>query len=270
MIDNEQIINIRMMYPSTYENTVHELRNFSIVLEDGSTTPIDKVADINIEKGVAQINRENLKSMGVITARLDNRDLGSTLSDIKKKLSKNISLPASYHIEYGGSYKQQQQAFHELLLILISAILLVFLVILFLFRKIKIAISIVIIAVLGVAGCLLSLWITGTPLNVGSYMGIIMIVGIIGENSIFTYRQYNEVEESLSHKKKIEYAIAARLRPKLMTAFAAIMALIPLALGVGAGAQLHQPLAIAVIGGMIFALPLLLIVLPTILKLIKK
>lgn len=270
MIDNEQVINIRMLYPNTYHNSINELKKTSIILSDGSMVPLTDLADIEMLKGVAEIHRENLKSMGVITARLDNRDLGSTLDAIKKRLSKNLSLPSNYHIEYGGSYKEQQQAFRELLLILISAILLVFIVILFLFRKIKIALAIVIIAILGVAGSMLSLFITGTPLNVGSYMGIIMIVGIIGENSIFTYRQYQEIGDEYGHKEKIEYSIAARLRPKLMTAFAAIMALIPLALGIGAGAQLHQPLAIAVIGGLIFALPLLLVVLPTILKLMKE
>lgn len=270
MIDNVQVINIRMMYPDTYQTSVNNVRNLKIVLPNGSLVPITRLADITTKKGVAEVNRENEKTVGFVTARLNNRDLGSTLTDIKKRISKNISLPSNFHIEYGGSYKQQQQAFQELMIILISAFLLVFIVILFLFRKLKIAAAIVFIAIFGVAGCLLSLLVTGTPLNVGSYMGIIMIVGIIGENSIFTYRQYNEVDPSLSHEKKIEYAIAARLRPKLMTAFAAIMALIPLALGIGAGAQLHQPLAIAVIGGMIFALPLLLVVLPTILKLIKE
>ena len=208
--------------------------------------------------------------MGVVTARLNNRDLGSTLTDIRNNLSTKISLPSGYHIEYGGEYQQQQQAFKELMLILIAAVLLVFTVILFLFRKIKIALAIIFIAILGVAGCLLSLLLTGTPLNVGSYTGIIMIVGIIGENAIFTYRQYQECDVSLSHLQKIEYSIAQRLRPKLMTATAAIMALIPLALGIGAGAQLHQPLAIAVIGGLVFALPLLLVVLPIILKLLKE
>ncbi|WP_373055641.1 efflux RND transporter permease subunit [Zunongwangia sp. H14] len=270
VMDNEQVLNIRMMYPNTYHNTIHDLKNFQVMLPNGSVTSISNLAEVKIQKGVAQINRENLKSMGVITARLDNRDLGSTLGDIQKMISKNISLPSGYHVVYAGSYKEQQQAFHELLLILISAILLVFLVMLFLFKSIRVAFSMVSIAIMGVAGCLLSLYVTGTPLNVGSYTGIIMIVGIIGENSIFTYRQYQEVKEEKSHREKIEYAIAARLRPKLMTAFAAIMALAPLALGFGAGAQLHQPLAIAVIGGMIFALPLLLLVLPVLLSAIKK
>ena len=269
MIDKEQIVDIRLIYPDAFKTSVSDLRNTAILLPNGSSIPIEKVATIEMGKGVAEINRENQKSMGVVTARLNNRDLGSTLKDIQIQLTKNISLPSGYSIEYGGAYQDQQKAFKELLMILISAILLVFIVILFLFRKIKIALAIIVIAVMGVAGCLLSLFLTGTPLNVGSYTGIIMIVGIIGENSIFTYRQYQESDVSLSHMEKIEYSIAARLRPKLMTAFAAVMALIPLALGIGAGAQLHQPLAIAVIGGLAFALPLLLIVLPTILKLIK-
>ena len=270
IIDREQLVNIRLIYPEAYKTSINDIENTSILLPNGGSIPISKVADIKIGKGVAEINRENQKSMGVVTARLNNRDLGSTLDDIKTKLTKDLSLPAGYHIEYGGLYQEQKQAFKELLMILGSAITLVFIVILFLFRRIQIAIAIIGIAILGVAGCVLSLFVTGTPLNVGSYTGIIMIVGIIGENSIFTYRQYHESENDSSPIKKIEYAIAARLRPKLMTAFAAIMALAPLAFGFGAGAQLHQPLAIAVIGGLIFALPLLLVVLPTLLKFIKE
>tara|TARA_R110000751_G_scaffold104585_1_gene200123 strand:- start:35624 stop:38620 length:2997 start_codon:yes stop_codon:yes gene_type:complete len=269
MIDKEQIVNIRIMYPNANSNSVSDIKSSTLLLPNGAIVPLNKVATIEIGKGVAEINRENQKSMGVITARLNNRDLGSTLTDIQALLKEKVSLPPGYHIEYGGEYQQQQQAFKELMLILISAVLLVFTVILFLFRKIKIALAIIFIAIMGVAGCLLSLYLTGTALNVGSYTGIIMIVGIIGENSIFTYRQYQECNVSLSHIEKIEYSIAARLRPKLMTAFAAVMALIPLALGIGAGAQLHQPLAIAVIGGLTFALPLLLIVLPIVLKVIK-
>ncbi|MWW26017.1 efflux RND transporter permease subunit [Algibacter lectus] len=270
MIDKEQMVDIRLVYPNALKTSVSDIKNTAILLPNGSSVPINQVASIEVGKGVAEINRENQKSMGVITARLNNRDLGSTLKDIQRHLTKNLSLPAGYSIEYGGAYKEQQKAFKELMMILISAILLVFIVILFLFRKVKIALAIIVIAVLGVAGSLLSLYLTGTPLNVGSYTGIIMIVGIIGENSIFTYRQYQESDTSLTHIEKIEYSIAARLRPKLMTAFAAIMALTPLALGIGAGAQLHQPLAIAVIGGLVFALPLLLVVLPTILKIIKE
>jgi multidrug efflux pump subunit AcrB len=175
-----------------------------------------------------------------------------------------------YHIEYGGAYAGQQQSFKELLLILVAASLLVFCVILFLFKKFKVAFIILLIAVLGISGSYLALYITHTALNVGSYIGLIMIVGIIGENAIFTFLQFKEALMQKTVDEAIIYSISTRLRPKLMTALGAIIALLPLALGIGAGAGFHQPLAIAVIGGFIIALPLLLIVLPSMLRLLYK
>ena len=155
-------------------------------------------------------------------------------------------------------------------MILIAASLLVFGVILFLFKEFKVALLILLIAVLGIAGSYLALYFTGTPLNVGSYTGLIMIVGIIGENAIFTFLQFKKSLEEKTVDESIIYSISTRLRPKLMTALGAIIALLPLALGIGTGAQLHQPLAIAVIGGFIIALPLLLIVLPSMLRMLFK
>ena len=127
-----------------------------------------------------------------------------------------------------------------------------------------------IISVLGIAGSYIGLYITNTPLNVGSYTGLIMIVGIIGENAIFTFLQFKETLHTKSVDESIIYSISTRLRPKLMTALGAIIALMPLALGIGAGAQLHQPLAIAVIGGFVVALPLLLIVLPSMIRILYR
>jgi multidrug efflux pump subunit AcrB len=176
-------------------------------------------------------------------------------------------------VEYGGAYAQQQQSFKELLIILVTACLLVFGVILFLFRQFRIALLILVIGILGISGSFLALFITGTPLNVGSYTGLIMIVGIIGENAIFTFLQFKESaieNENKNIDEAITFAISTRLRPKLMTALGAIIALMPLALGIGAGAQLHQPLAIAVIGGFLAALPLLLVVLPAMLRILYR
>ena len=269
VLEKEQQVNIRMLYPNTQRTTVSSLTSGNILLMNGLFKPISTVAGIQLQKGVAQIERENQKMIGVITARLENRDLGSTIKDVQSAMKK-LALPPGYHIEYGGSYAEQQKAFKELLAILLSACLLVFIVLLVLFHDFLLSFLIIIIAVLGVAGSLLALYFTGTPLNVGSYTGIIMIVGIIGENSIFTYQQYLQAKLTMSTEQSIVFAISARLRPKLMTASAAIIALLPLALGLGAGAQLHQPLAIAVIGGLLFALPLLLIVLPTFLRLIHR
>jgi multidrug efflux pump subunit AcrB len=144
--------------------------------------------------------------------------------------------------------------------------LLVFGVLLFLFRNLKVAFILLFISVLGIAGSYLLLFLTNTPLNVGSYTGLIMIVGIISENAIFTYLQFKETLLSANNKKQsLVYAISTRLRPKLMTALGAIIALLPLAIGIGTGSELHQPLAIAVIGGFLIAMPLLLIVLPSLL-----
>ncbi len=154
------------------------------------------------------------------------------------------------------------------MIILILASLLVLIVLLTLFRSLKAAFTILFLSIMGIGGSVLLLFITHTPLNVGSYTGIIMIVGIIAENAIFTYQQFITTFEPGKLDEAINFAIATRLRPKLMTALGAITALSPLALGIGTGAQLHQPLAIAVIGGFIVALPLLLVVFPSLLRLI--
>ena len=226
---------------------------------------------MHINTGDAEIQREDLQSMGVVTARLENRDLGSVIKDIQKEVSANISLPQGYAVVYGGAYAEQQQSFKELLMILITSSLLVFGVILFLFKDFKIATIILLIAVLGISGSYMGLYFTHTALNVGSYTGLIMIVGIIGENAIFTFLQFKEsLKQSNDADQAIIYSISTRLRPKLMTALGAIIALLPIALGIGTGAQLHQPLAIAVIGGFIIALPLLLIVLPSLIRWLYK
>ncbi|MBS1537859.1 MAG: efflux RND transporter permease subunit [Bacteroidetes bacterium] len=261
-----QLTDIRMTYSGNHKLSVEDLKNQRVFLPNGKLKPISSLASITINSGDAEVNRENLESMGVVTARLDNRDLGSVMNDIQKEVSKLI-LPVGYHVVYGGAFAEQQQSFKELLMILITSSLFVFAVILFLFREIKTALLVLVIAILGIAGSLVALLVTHTPLNVGSYTGLIMITGIISENAIFTFLQFRtSIQEGKSKDEAIIYSISTRLRPKLMTALGAIIALLPIALGIGAGAQLHQPLAIAVIGGFIVALPLLLIVLPSLIR----
>ncbi|MEO6901675.1 MAG: efflux RND transporter permease subunit, partial [Bacteroidia bacterium] len=270
IFEKEQLPPIRIRYPESRELSVADISKLQLFLPNGKLKPVKELATVQVNSGDAEIQRENLQSMGVITARLENRDLGSVIKDIKKKVSAQITLPKGYDIQYGGAYAEQQQSFKELLIILITSSLLVFGVILFLFKEFGIALVILLISVMGIAGSYLALYITGTPLNVGSYTGLIMIVGIIGENAIFTFLQFKETLLTKTVDESIVYSISTRLRPKLMTALGAITALMPLALGIGAGAQLHQPLAIAVIGGFIVALPLLLIVLPSLIRLLYK
>jgi cobalt-zinc-cadmium resistance protein CzcA len=269
--ENLQYCDVRMVYPDREYTGFEKLQQSQIFLPDGNLVPIGRFADLKISKGVAEINRENLKKVGYITARLNNRDLGSALDEIQKTIRQNISLPKGLSVEYGGAYKEQQQAFRELLLILILAILLVFTLLLFLYRKIKVSFLLIFLIMLAPAGSAMLLYMLNIPLNVGSYIGIIMVIGIVGEASIFTFLQY--AEERKKGEEVIEaivYSISIRLRPKLMTAFSAIVALLPLAMGLGSGTQMHQSLAISVIGGLLIALPVLLIVLPSFLKMIEK
>jgi CzcA family heavy metal efflux pump len=268
--EKEQLTNIRMLYPGSRTLSVADIQRMQIFLPNGQRRPITDLATVTIKAGDAEIQRENLQSMGVVTGRLEGRDLGSVMKDIQQVVGSKITLPPGYHIAYGGAYADQQQSFAELLTILITASLLVFGVILFLYRRFSVALLILVVAVLGISGSYLALYLTHTPLNVGSYTGLIMIVGIIGENAIFTYLQFRDSVATLGVDDAVIYAISTRLRPKLMTALGAIIALLPLALGIGAGAQLHQPLAIAVIGGFVIALPLLLIVLPSMLRLLYR
>jgi Cu/Ag efflux pump CusA len=277
ILEREQLSPIRMVYPGNRYLNVTGIQNQTVFVPSGKLVPISELASVQLKPGEAEVNRENLQAMGIVSARRDSLDIGTVMNGIQTNIAQKIKLPQGYHIEYGGDYAQQQQSFKELMIILITASLLVFCVILFLFKQFRIALLILMVAVLGTAGSLLALLITKTPLNVGSYTGLIMIVGIIGENAIFTFLQFkqraienqdNNMENSID--EAIVFSISTRLRPKLMTALGAIIALMPLALGIGAGAQLHQPLAIAVIGGFLIALPLLLIVLPSVMRILYK
>jgi len=270
ILEKEQMTSIRMIYPNSTKNSLEHIKTQFVFLPDGKLKSLATLSAISLKEGVAEINRDNLKSVSIVTARLNNKDLGTAMKEIKKTIDSGIFLPQGYNIEYGGEYADQQKSFNELLMILILSSLLVFALMLFLFKDFRAACSILFIAVLGISGSLIALYITNTPLNVGSYTGLIMIVGIIGENAIFTFQQFTTNLEKGTVDESLVYAISTRLRPKLMTALGAIIALMPLAIGIGTGAQMQQPLAIAVIGGFIIALPLLLIILPTLLHLLYR
>jgi CzcA family heavy metal efflux pump len=270
ILEKEQVTAIRMIYPKSVKNSLENIKNQFVFLPDGKLKPLATLSTIGLKEGVAEINRDNLKSVSIVTGRLNNKDLGTAMKEIQKTIDSKIFLPQGYNIEYGGEYADQQKSFNELLMILILSSLLVFALMLFLFKDFRAACSILFIAILGLSGSLIALYITNTPLNVGSYTGLIMIVGIIGENAIFTFQQFTTNRQKGTVDESLVFAISTRLRPKLMTALGAIIALMPLAVGVGTGAQMHQPLAIAVIGGFIIALPLLLIILPTLLHLLYK
>jgi multidrug efflux pump subunit AcrB len=251
---------LMMIYPQHLRRNISSIGKTEILLPNGNYKPLNRLAKVRVNSGSTEIDRENLQTMIAVTSRLENRDLGSTMQAIKKKIAQNISLPHGYRITYGGAYAQQQKSFGQLLVILLISGLLVFTISLFLFRSVGAGIIVLITALIGMTGSILALWLTGTELDVSSYTGIIMIVGIVAENAIFTYYRFRQSfeDENMSLDDAAAYAISLRLRPNLMTVTAAIAALLPLALATG----FHKPLAIAVIGGFVVALPLLLVVMP--------
>ena len=197
--------------------------------------------------------------MLAVTARIEDRDMGSTMHDIKAAVQK-LSLPAGAYIEYGGLYQEQQKSFYDLLIVFLSAVLLVMVLLLFLYEDFFIVASILITTLLSLSGTFIGLWLTQTELNISAMMGMTMVIGIVTEIAIFyfaeliTYPQ-REVTELIK-------AGIMRMRPILMTSIIAILALMPLAIGIGTGSTMQQPLAIAIISGLIFAVPLVLCLMP--------
>jgi CzcA family heavy metal efflux pump len=232
---------------------------------------IDQIATINYESGQTELLREGLRQSISVTARLEGRDLGSAIKDIQSRLATELHLPAGTTIEYGGLFQEQQSSFRELLIALGLAIALVFLVLVVEFRSFAHPAAIVSGAVLALSGSLAALFITGTTLNVVSMMGLIMIVGIVSKNGIL---MLDTVEDHLRAGEDLTTALRRsgrrRFRPVLMTSLAAMLGMLPLALALGSGSELLQPLAICVIGGLLFALMLSLVVTPTIYAMIRR
>jgi len=269
MQDGEQMRRILLRFANFADNDMEHLKQQLIFLPDGTTRPVSFFSDIQVIPGEIEEKREDLKSNIVLTARLQNRDLGSAIKEIQNSFKAQLPLPQGYSIVYGGAYSEQQQSFKELLFILGLASLLVLAVLIFMFREWMISLLVLFISAMGISGCILALYFTNIPLNVSSYTGIIMIVGIIAENAIFTVSQFKtNLKATGDVNSSINQAITLRIRPNLMTALGAILALMPLGLGIGLGAQMQQPLAVAVIGGFIVGLLMLLLVLPSLMRLV--
>ena len=219
----------------------------------GGDIPVSEVATVQRLPGASQVTREDQRQMISVTASLKDRDLGSATSDIQAQVKKQVTLPPGYTIEYGGLYASQQQSFSELGTTLLITMLLVFTLLVFQFRSVRQAIALLLAAILSLFGVLLALTVTKTPLNISSFTGAIMIIGIITENGIVLFDFFNHLRREYPDKPLAAVMAEAgekRLRPILMTTIGAILALMPLALGLGAGAALQKPLAIAVIGGL--------------------
>src|SRR5216117_2755718 len=261
-----KLIGVRVWIPRDARETMRNIDNLLLPAPDGHLFRLKRVAILTPVSGEPEIMRHDLKRMVAVTARISGRDLGSTVRDVKRRLTNSRVIPNNVLYTFGGLYEQQQIAFRGLTIILIAAIVLVFLLLLFLYESFRVAFAMLLVLVFAVAGVFIGLWVTGTEFNITSRMGMTMIVGIVTEIAIFYYSEFRSLSAS---EDRLILAGINRMRAISMTAFAAILALMPLALAIGRGAAMQQPLAIAIIAGLIFSLPLVLVVLPGLLALLE-
>ncbi len=261
---NSRTYPVRVRFPATTRESLEAMSSTLLVNSNGSTATLGSLTAIDELPGQIEIRRENLQQLVEVTARLEGVDLGTGVAAVQKAVA-DLKLPPSIRVEYGGTYREQQKSFRDLTIVLLLAIVLVFLVLLFEFRSFTAPIAILSSAVLSTSGVLFSLLITGTTLNVSSFMGLIMVVGIVAKNGILLLDANQKYRaEGMSLEEAIVHAGRRRLRPITMTAMAAVAGMLPLALAIGAGSQMLQPLAIAVIGGILISMVLSLIVTPAI------
>ncbi|MGH8779997.1 efflux RND transporter permease subunit [Paraburkholderia sp.] len=265
-------VGVRVSIDGALKLTDTQLGRLQIRAPDGHLFALTRVADIVAVTGQPEISRDNLKRMVAVTARIDGRDLGSTIADVQRALGDKGLLPTGVYYELGGLYQQQQIAFKGLLGVFGAAVALVFGLLLFLYERFRVAFAVMAMPLLATGAVFIGLWLTGIELNISAMMGMTMIIGIVTEVAIFYVSELHGLthEEGMPFERAVVEAGRNRLRPIAMTTIAAILALLPLAFALGQGSAMQQPLAIAIISGLIVQLPLVLLLLPVLLKLLMK
>lgn len=264
LVANDRAYTIRVRYPEQNRSSLQAMSGTVINSATGKTATLGGVASVTEIPGQTEVRRENLQRNVAVTARLEGRDLGSGIRDVQKAVS-DLHLPSAIRVEYGGTYEQQQSSFRDLMLVLMLAIILVFIVLLFEFRSFAAPAAILASALLSTSGVFFALLVTHTTFNIASFMGLIMVVGIVAKNGILLLDADQKFRAmGMAPEVAIVQAGRRRLRPIVMTALAAIAGMLPLSLALGAGSQMLQPLAIAVIGGITISMVLSLIITPTV------
>jgi CzcA family heavy metal efflux pump len=264
-----KMVGVRVWTPRDLRATEDDIARLRLRAPDGHVVPLERVADVVPVSGQPEINRENLKRMVAVTARISGRDLGSTIADVKATLERPGWFPSGVYYELGGLYRQQQIAFRGLVIVLAAAVALVFLLLLFLYERFRVAAAIMAIPLLALSAVFIGLWAAGIELNITALMGMTMIVGIVTEVAIFYFSEYQDLAGTMEPAQALIEAGRNRMRPIAMTTFAAILTLAPLALGLGQGSAMQQPLAVAIISGLAVQLPLVLIAMPVLFVLLR-
>jgi len=262
--ESDRAVDIRVRFPDAFRYNYADILQFPVMTPLKQIVPLSSLAQVEQVHGDNQLLRENQRLMVSLTARLeDPNGLGRAIGDVKQMMGA-IALPTGTSYEIGGQYESQQASFHELLYVLALALGAVFIVLVIQFRAFMPALIILSAAPLSLVGVFAMLWITRTALNVSSFMGIILMVGLVVKNGIilFEYFQKLREEEKMSLVEALVAAGKIRIRPILMTTLATLFGLLPLALGIGSGAELQKPLALAVMGGLLLSTSITLVVMP--------
>jgi CzcA family heavy metal efflux pump len=270
VIANGKPYTVRVRLGDETRQSLDTIQNTIFNSATGKLATLGSLAQVTQLPPQNEIRRENLQQLITVTARLEGSDLGTAIAKVQQTIAA-MHLPPDVRIEYGGTYQEQQQSFHELLRVLILSLALVFGVLLAEFRNFSAPVAILTSSILSIAGVVLALLITRTTFNVASFMGLIMVIGIVAKNGILLLdadERYRH--EGGSAREAMVHAAQRRLRPILMTAMAAICGMLPLAFALGSGSQMLQPLAIAVIGGLVISMVLSLIVTPVIYYLLTR
>ncbi len=261
---NDRTYTIRVRFPEQNRASLERMTNTLLTSSTGRTATLGSLSSVTSDPGQSEVRRENLQRLVEVTARFEGVDLGSGMTYIKKTVN-DLHLPASIRVEYGGLYEEQQKTFSDLFAVFVLALILLFVVLLFEFRTFSAPVAILASALLSTFGGFLGLLITRTGFNVASFMGMIMVIGIVAKNGILLLDADQRFRAlGFSAEESLIQAGRRRLRPIAMTALATIAGMLPLALAIGSGSQMLQPLAIAVIGGLLSSIVLSLIFTPTI------
>jgi multidrug efflux pump subunit AcrB len=262
VVINDRPYTLRVRFPEANRSSLEAMSNTMLVNSNGGTATLGSMADVKELPGQTEILRDNLQRDVEVTARLEGVDLGTGVAAVQKVV-RDLKLPSSIRVEYGGTFQAQQQSFHDLVVVLLLALVLIFLVLVFEFRSFSAPIAILSSAVLSTSGVFLALLITRTTFNVSSFMGLIMVVGIVAKNGILLLdANHKFLSVGFAPEEAMIQAGRRRLRPIVMTAMAAVAGMVPLSLALGSGSQMLQPLAIAVIGGILISMVLSLIITP--------
>ena len=269
IIHGNRMQNVRVWVPAAMRTDPQLLAELPIRAPDGHIVSLKRVAHLVSEAGQPQIVHQDLRRAVAVTARISGRDLGSVVEDVQQALKKPGVVPAGVTWRLGGLYAQQQQAFHDLATVLGAGTLLVFLLVVFLYERLRVAVAILTTTALALTGVAFALRLAAIELNLASLMGLTMVVGIATEVGVLLVSAWSARSDEPDPVARLTAAARERVRPILMTVIAAVLALLPLAAGWGEGSELLRPLAIAIIGGLVVQLPLALVVLPMLLRLLR-